>query len=554
MQRRDFLKLTTACAAAGLLPVWSRSLMAATRPLLPVPPQLTPDIRQRIRLTAMTGMTRWQGREVPTWGYNGSLLGPVLRLRRQQQVTIDINNTLPMATTLHWHGLKVGGEVDGGPQEVIPAGGRREVTFTPDQQAATCWYHPHYHGHTGFQVAKGLAGMLIIDDDEIDLLRLPIEWGVDDIPLIFQDKQLTAEGTQIDYQLDIMRAAVGWFGNMMLTNGVSYPQHAVPRGWVRFRMLNGCNARSLILSTSDQRPLYVIASDGGLLAQPVKVDSLEMIPGERFEVMVDTSDGKAFDLVTLPTEQAGMVLAPFDQPLPVLNVLPIRIAGSSTLPDTLSVMPSLPAQESLAGMTKRTLQLSMDKQLDQQGMAALINRYGHKAMGGMSMGETTSPDNSMAGMAMPHQSMSSQATGSGMDKMPGMSGMTMEAHPAKSAGKGYDFHQGNKINGKAFDMNHPAFDVPLQTTEVWRISGQGDMMLHPFHVHGTQFRILSENGLPVAAHRQGWKDIVRVEGGVSEILVNFTHTASQNQAYMAHCHLLEHEDTGMMLGFTVSRT
>lgn len=185
-------------------------------------------------------------------------------------------------------------------------------------------------------------------------------------------------------------------------------------------MLNGCNARSLILSASDQRPLYVIASDGGLLAQPVKVDSLEMIPGERFEVMVDTSDGKAFDLVTLPTEQAGMVLAPFDQPLPVLNVLPIRIAGSSTLPDTLSVMPSLPARESLAGMTKRTLQLSMDKQLDQQGMAALIKRYGHKAMGGMSMGETASSGKGMAGMAMPHQEMSSPTTGSGMGHMPGM--------------------------------------------------------------------------------------------------------------------------------------
>lgn len=78
------------------------------------------------------------------------------------------------------------------------------------------------------------------------------------------------------------------------------------------------------------------------------------------------------------------------------------------------------------------------------------------------------------------------------------------------------------------------------------------MMLHPFHIHGTQFRILSENGQPVAAHRSGWKDMVRVEGGVSEVLVNFPHTASKETAYMAHCHLLEHEDTGMMLGFTVS--
>ncbi|MFV8757245.1 multicopper oxidase domain-containing protein, partial [Yersinia enterocolitica] len=88
--------------------------------------------------------------------------------------------------------------------------------------------------------------------------------------------------------------------------------------------------------------------------------------------------------------------------------------------------------------------------------------------------------------------------------------------------------------------------------EKWTVSGEGDMMLHPFHVHGTQFRILSENGNPPAEHRRGWKDTVRVEGARSEILVRFNHQAPTSNPYMAHCHLLEHEDTGMMLGFTVS--
>jgi len=101
-------------------------------------------------------------------------------------------------------------------------------------------------------------------------------------------------------------------------------------------------------------------------------------------------------------------------------------------------------------------------------------------------------------------------------------------------------------------MNNPSFDVKQGQFEKWTISGEGDMMLHPFHIHGTQFRILSENGKPVPAHRQGWKDIVRVEGGRSEVLVQFNHLADKKNAYMAHCHLLEHEDTGMMLGFTVS--
>ncbi|SUB18362.1 Copper efflux oxidase [Pantoea agglomerans] len=80
---------------------------------------------------------------------------------------------------------------------------------------------------------------------------------------------------------------------------------------LRLRLLNGCNARSLHVAASDKRPFYVIASDGGLLAEPVKLDSLPILPGERFEVMIDTSDGNSFDLVTLPTEQMGMTLPPF---------------------------------------------------------------------------------------------------------------------------------------------------------------------------------------------------------------------------------------------------
>ncbi|SQA97409.1 Copper efflux oxidase [Cedecea neteri] len=90
---------------------------------------------------------------------------------------------------MHWHGLEVGGEVDGGPQGVIAAGGKRSVTFTPQQRAATCWFHPHQHGKTGHQVAMGLGGLVLIEDNESAQLMLPKQWGIDDIPLIIQDKR-----------------------------------------------------------------------------------------------------------------------------------------------------------------------------------------------------------------------------------------------------------------------------------------------------------------------------------------------------------------------------
>ena len=539
MQRRDFLKYSVALGVASALPLWSRAVFAAERPTLPIPDLLTTDARNRIQLTIGAGQSTFGEKTATTWGYNGNLLGPAVKLQRGKAVTVDIYNQLTEETTLHWHGLEIPGEVDGGPQGIIPAGGKRSVTFTPDQRAATCWFHPHQHGKTGHQVAMGLAGLVLIEDEEIRKLMLPKQWGIDDVPVIIQDKQFSADG-QVDYQLDIMTAAVGWFGDTLLTNGAIYPQHAAPRGWLRLRLLNGCNARSLNIAASDNRPLYVIASDGGLLAEPVKVTELPMLMGERFEVLVDVSDGKAFDLVTLPVSQMGMAIAPFDKPHPVMRVQPLLITASGTLPDTLTSMPSLP---SLEGLTVRKLQLSMDPMLDMMGMQMLMKKFGGQAMAGMDHGKMMGHMNNDN---MDHGNMNHGNMNHGE-----MGNMQHGNMGNMKHGGSFDFHNANRINGQAFDMNKPMFAAAKGQHERWVISGQGDMMLHPFHIHGTQFRILSENGKAPAAHRAGWKDTVRVEGGVSEVLVKFDHDAPKEHAYMAHCHLLEHEDTGMMLGFTV---
>ncbi|MBS6113107.1 MAG: multicopper oxidase CueO [Citrobacter freundii] len=539
MQRRDFLKYSVALGVASALPLWSRSVFAADRPALPIPDLLTADASNRIQLIVQVGQSNFAGKTATTWGYNGNLLGPAVKLNKGQSVNVDIHNQLAEETTLHWHGLEIPGEVDGGPQGIIPAGGKRSVTFTPDQRAATCWFHPHQHGKTGHQVAMGLAGLVLIEDEEIRKLMLPKQWGIDDVPVIIQDKQFSADG-QVDYQLDIMTAAVGWFGDTLLTNGAIYPQHAAPRGWLRLRLLNGCNARSLNIAASDNRPLYVIASDGGLLAEPVKVTELPMLMGERFEVLVDVSDGKAFDLVTLPVSQMGMAIAPFDKPHPVMRVQPLLITASGTLPDTLTSMPSLP---SLEGLTVRKLQLSMDPMLDMMGMQMLMKKFGGQAMAGMDHGKMMGHMNNDN---MDHGNMNHGNMNHGE-----MGNMQHGNMGNMKHGGSFDFHNANRINGQAFDMNKPMFAAAKGQHERWVISGQGDMMLHPFHIHGTQFRILSENGKAPAAHRAGWKDTVRVEGGVSEVLVKFDHDAPKEHAYMAHCHLLEHEDTGMMLGFTV---
>lgn len=120
MQRRDFLKYSVALGVVSALPLWSRTVFAAERPTLPIPDLLTSDVRGRIRLSIMQGQSTFAGKTATTRGYNGNLLGPAVKLQRGKVVTVDIYNQLTEETTLHWHGLEIPGEVDGGPQGIIP--------------------------------------------------------------------------------------------------------------------------------------------------------------------------------------------------------------------------------------------------------------------------------------------------------------------------------------------------------------------------------------------------------------------------------------------------
>ena len=147
-----------------------------------------------------------------------------------------------------------------------------------------------------------------------------------------------------------------------------------------------------------------MASDGGLLAEPVKVDELPVLMGERFEVLVDTSDGKPFDLMTPAGEPDGHGDCAFDKPQPVLRVQPLVIPASGKLLDTLAALPALP---SLTGLTQRQLQLSMDPMLDRMGMQALMEKYGDQAMAGMDHGMMGHGDMSDMGN-MHHGDMSMQ--------------------------------------------------------------------------------------------------------------------------------------------------
>ena len=104
------------------------------------------------------------------------------------------------------------------------------------------------------------------------------------------------------------------------------------------------------------------------------------------------------------------------------------------------------------------------------------------------------------------------------------------------------------INGDAYDLEKINFHVPRGSLERWTVSA--DMMMHPFHVHGVKFQVLSENGRTPQRHNTGWKDTVLIDGS-ADLLIRFDQLAQADAPFMYHCHILEHEDSGMMGQFTV---
>ena len=259
---------------------FAATLLATTacgQALLPIPPVLTGPV---IDLALQEDTTYFHaGEPIPTYGYNGALLGPTLLLVQGQPVTLNVTNLLPDLTTTHWHGLHVSPENDGGPHSLIYPNTTWSPSFTVLDRASTFWYHPHGHGLTDFQVSMGAAGMIIVQDAQEATLDLPRTYGVDDIPLILQTKPIVDGQIMLHTGLD----------SVVVANGVRDAWKELPAQVVRLRCLNGASERSFQLAIDNGMPFHIIGTDGGLLAAPVSLTTARLMPGERLEVLVDLS-------------------------------------------------------------------------------------------------------------------------------------------------------------------------------------------------------------------------------------------------------------------------
>jgi FtsP/CotA-like multicopper oxidase with cupredoxin domain len=231
----------------------------------------------------------FKGVKTKTYGVNSDILGETIRIHRGDDVKIVYNNLLKEATTMHGHGMHVPATMDGGPKNKIQPNSSWTAQYTVNQKASTNWYHPHLMGKTAEHVYMGLAGFILIDDDESDALDLPKEYGVDDIPLVLQDKRFD-NAQQIDYSPSTQEIRQGYRAETMLVNGTIEPFVNVKAKKIRFRLLNGSNARVFKLAFLDGRKFYQIATDNSFLEEPVELSTVILTPGERVEIVVDFKD------------------------------------------------------------------------------------------------------------------------------------------------------------------------------------------------------------------------------------------------------------------------
>ena len=231
----------------------------------------------------------FEGTTTNTYGINGALLGPTLKIKNGDDVSLNYTNNLDEEITMHGHGLHLPAIMDGAVHQLMKSGESWSSVFTVKQNACTSWYHPHTMGKTAEQVYKGLAGVIIIEDDDSLSLDIPKTYGSDDIPLVLQDKFFDSN-QEIDYSPSMMEIMNGYNGDIFLINGIVNPYVDVQAKEIRFRVLNGSNSSVYNLGFDDGRSFKQIATDNSFLESPVSLSRVVLSPGERAEIVVDFSD------------------------------------------------------------------------------------------------------------------------------------------------------------------------------------------------------------------------------------------------------------------------
>jgi FtsP/CotA-like multicopper oxidase with cupredoxin domain len=394
------------------------------------------------------------------YAYNGSVPGPTLDVHEGDRVIVHFRNDLPEPTTIHWHGLHIPVDMDGSPLTPIAPGARYDYVFTiPRGTAGTYWYHPHPDLRSGYQIAKGLFGALVVRAIDDPLRSVPEKL------LILSDNRFRADGS-VDFadprSTEGIRDEVnGREGDVLFVNGQIAPVLRIRSGQLqRWRVVNVAAARIYRLAL-DGHTLLHVGSDGGLFERPVEVGQIDVANSERVELLVrgTRAPGERALLRTLPYDRYVPQTRPHDWQVPRdLLTLAYSSAPPVRSPAVPATLRRVLALDTLAATAKHVLVMS-------QGL----------------------------------------------------------------------------INGKTMDMHRVDVRAPLGATEIWQVENVVGMD-HPFHLHGFQFQVIDRDGVPEPF--RSWKDVVNVrKHEIVRLIVRYDDFPG---LWMYHCHILDHEDQGMM--------
>jgi suppressor of ftsI len=493
---------------------------------LPAAKDLTASIVKR-----MVGNT-----EVKALAYNDSVPGPTIKVEQGAEITINFTNNTDVPNTLHSHGVRLDNAFDGLPDITQPAVAvgqsfSYKIKF-PD--AGVFWYHPHIR--EDYAQPLGLYGMFLVAPTEANYWS-PVnqEWPVFVSDVLMQNNQLTAFDSQAaDHTL------MGRYGNILLVNGNTNTQFQAKQGEVvRMYIANAATARPFNLTIPGVK-MKLVGGDNGKYEQEQWADSVTLGPSERaiVEVMFDRSG--AFILENKTPQQ--------ETPLATINVSTQQVATSyktqfETLRANKDVATSIdPFRQYFDKPIDKNLVLT----LDMKGMMG--NSSGtHQMPNGQMM---SNGSGGMQGMHMMggNMAMDNNSMSMGNDTDPIEWEDTMGMMNANSTINTLQWKLVDKDTGKANDQ----IDWQFKKGDVVKISIYNDPnsmhpMQHPIHFHGNRFLVLSTNG--VKNTDLVWKDTVLIPKGTTvELLADMSNPGT----WMAHCHIAEHLESGMMLKYSVN--
>lgn len=275
------------------------------------------------------------GKYMAAWGFNMQVPGPLIKARKGDTLILKFKNNLPQPTVIHWHGIRLPSSMDGTAevQKLVEPGKEFEYRFQLED-AGTFWYHSH-HNET-VQVAKGMYGAIVVEDENDPVADEDKVFVIGDIKpsdvLKLTESSLSSP-TPIIKEEELSH-------DMLLINGKLVPNISMHAGQVeRWRFINSTNAGCFKLTTG-RKAFHIIGSDGGLIEKPVKVTGELITPGERLEILAGPFEEGETGNVTASTNLGSTTTKPSIQTLATLSILAAK-PSVAVIPETMRLIEPL---------------------------------------------------------------------------------------------------------------------------------------------------------------------------------------------------------------------